>query len=56
MNIRTLIKKDNNVLLCYVKNQEFYFLPGGGLEDNETCKDCICIESLRKKLEWKKSI
>ena len=44
MNIRTLIKNDNNILLCYVKKEGFYFLPGGGLKEDETSEDCIYRE------------
>ncbi len=32
---------DDNILFCYHKQQHFYFLPGGSLEEGETSTSCL---------------
>lgn len=48
MNNQVIIKvrgilrsKDNKILFCYNKKQEFYFLPGGTLEKDENSIQCL---------------
>ena len=36
INLRCLIVRDNKLVLCKHINKNFYFLPGGGLEECET--------------------
>ncbi len=44
INIRAIIIRNNSILLCKNKKHNFYFLPGGGLEEFETINDCIIRE------------
>lgn len=44
MNSRTLIKHNNKILLCHMKKDNFYFLPGGHIKSCETAIDCIYRE------------
>ena len=37
---RGIIIKDGKILLTYEKNTGVYMTPGGGLEENETLKEC----------------
>ena len=41
---RTVIIKDDMLLLSFQKNRDTYMLPGGGLEINETEKECAIRE------------
>ena len=41
---RAIIIKDDMILLSYEKNNDLYMVPGGGLEENETAKECAIRE------------
>ena len=41
---RALVIKEDRVLISYEKNTDLYMLPGGGLEEGETDKECIIRE------------
>ena len=41
---RTIIIRNDMVLLSYEKNLDMYMIPGGGLEINETEKECAIRE------------
>lgn len=44
MNVRVIIKNDGKILLCYMKKNNFYFLPGGSVESNETSEEALFRE------------
>jgi len=48
MAARCFIKRDNNILLCHLKSEDFYFLPGGSVEFQEEIYDAIYREFLEE--------
>lgn len=44
---RALIIKDGKILLIHETNTDVYMSPGGGVESNETFKEC-CIRELKE--------
>ena len=42
---RGIVIKDNKILVSFENNTGTYMIPGGGLDDNETDKEC-CIREL----------
>ncbi len=44
INLRCIIIQDNKILLCKMIDKDFYFLPGGGLEEGETINNAILRE------------
>ena len=45
---RGIIKKDNLFLMVYVKQMGIFTFPGGGLEEDETLKECVVREVLEE--------
>lgn len=41
---RGIIINDNNILLSYETNRDFWMTPGGGRENNETLEECCARE------------
>ena len=41
---RAIIKRDDDVLLLYSKKLDYYMLPGGRIEKEETPEDCVIRE------------
>ena len=41
---RALIIRDNEILLCKQKDKDFYFLPGGHIENGEKAEDALLRE------------
>ncbi len=44
VSCRAVVVKDGLVLCIFLKQPDIYNLPGGGLEENETPKDCVLRE------------
>lgn len=44
MAVRCLVERDGKVLLCHFKKHNFYFLPGGSVEFQETLHEAIYRE------------
>lgn len=44
MAVRCIIKEKNKLLLCHVKKDNFYFLPGGSVQFQEELQDAIYRE------------
>ena len=42
---RSIIIKDNKILLSYEEKNNIYMIPGGGLESNETKEECVIRET-----------
>ena len=42
---RGIVISDNKILLSYEVNSDQWFIPGGGVEDNESLADC-CVREL----------
>lgn len=45
---RAIIKKDNQVLLLYSRKLDYYMLPGGRIEKNESAEACVHREVLEE--------
>lgn len=45
---RAIIKKDDQVLLLYSKKLDYFMLPGGRIEKDESPKDCVKREVLEE--------
>ena len=45
---RGIIKKDDKYLMVHVLKMDVFTFPGGGLEENETLKECIKREVLEE--------
>ncbi len=41
---RGIVVKGGNILLTYETNEDQWFIPGGGLEENENLKECCARE------------
>ena len=45
---RAILIKGNKILIGYGKKEDFYIIPGGGIENNETYLDCCKREVLEE--------
>jgi ADP-ribose pyrophosphatase YjhB (NUDIX family) len=41
---RSLLKQSENLVICHVKGEDWYFLPGGHVENGESAKQTILRE------------
>ena len=41
IKVRGVLKDEGKILFCYNKKQDFYFLPGGTLENKENARKCL---------------
>ena len=48
VNVRALITAKDSIILCYSKRYDFWFLPGGKLEEGESFDDNIKRELLEE--------
>lgn len=48
VSCRGLALRDNKVLFSYERNKDIYMSPGGGLEDNETFRECCKRELMEE--------
>lgn len=44
---RGIVIKDSHILISHEVNTDYYLIPGGGLEDNETPEEC-CAREIRE--------
>lgn len=44
---RGIVIKDSHMLISHEMNTDYYLIPGGGLEDGETAKEC-CAREIRE--------
>ncbi len=49
INTRVIIIKENRILLAKNKGSEFWYPPGGGLENNESLPECA-VREIREEL------
>ena len=45
---RAILIKDEKILIGYGKKEDFYIIPGGGIEGEETYKECCAREILEE--------